>query len=54
MKAGTGTKLALNTISTTLMVRSGRVYQNLMVDVRATNEKLRDRIKEYLTARAVS
>jgi N-acetylmuramic acid 6-phosphate etherase len=43
MKAGTATKLALNTISTTLMVRSGRVYQNLMVDVRATNDKLRDR-----------
>ena len=35
--------MALNTISTTLMVRSGRVYENLMVDVRATNAKLRDR-----------
>jgi N-acetylmuramic acid 6-phosphate etherase len=43
MKAGTATKLALNTISTTLMIRTGRVYENLMVDVRATNEKLRDR-----------
>ncbi|MBS0195435.1 MAG: N-acetylmuramic acid 6-phosphate etherase [Planctomycetes bacterium] len=43
MKAGTATKLALNTISTTLMIRSGRVYQNLMVDLRATNDKLRDR-----------
>ena len=43
MKAGTATKLALNTISTTLMVRSGRVFENLMVDVRATNAKLRDR-----------
>ncbi len=43
MKAGTATKLALNTISTTLMVRAGRVYENLMVDVRATNDKLRDR-----------
>lgn len=43
MKAGTATKLALNTISTTLMVRSGRVYQNLMVDLRASNTKLRDR-----------
>jgi len=43
MKAGTATKLALNTISTTLMVRSGRVYQNLMVDLRATNAKLCDR-----------
>lgn len=43
MKAGTATKLALNTISTTLMVCSGKVYENLMVDVRATNDKLRDR-----------
>lgn len=43
MKAGTATKLALNTISTTLMIREGRVYENLMVDLRATNAKLRDR-----------
>ena len=43
MKAGTATKLALNTISTTLMVRGGKVYENLMVDLRATNLKLRDR-----------
>lgn len=43
MKAGTATKLALNTISTTLMVRTGRVFENLMVDLRATNAKLRDR-----------
>jgi N-acetylmuramic acid 6-phosphate etherase len=43
MKAGTATKLALNTISTTLMIRSGRVYENLMVDLRATNAKLKDR-----------
>jgi N-acetylmuramic acid 6-phosphate etherase len=43
LKAGTVTKLALNTISTTLMVRAGKAYGNLMVDVRATNAKLRDR-----------
>lgn len=43
MKAGTATKMVLNTISTTLMVRSGRVYENLMVDLRASNDKLRDR-----------
>jgi N-acetylmuramic acid 6-phosphate etherase len=43
MKAGTITKLALNTISTALMVRIGKVHDNLMVDVRATNAKLRDR-----------
>jgi N-acetylmuramic acid 6-phosphate etherase len=43
MKAGTATKLALNTISTALMVRLGKVYENLMVDLRASNDKLRDR-----------
>lgn len=43
LKAGTATKLALNTISTTLMIRTGRVHENLMVDLRATNDKLRDR-----------
>lgn len=43
MKAGSATKLALNTISTVLMVRTGRVHENLMVDMRATNDKLRDR-----------
>jgi N-acetylmuramic acid 6-phosphate etherase len=43
MKAGTATKMVLNTISTTLMIRSGRVYENLMVDMRATNAKLADR-----------
>lgn len=49
MKAGTATKMTLNTISTTLMVRSGRVYQNLMVDVRATNTKLRDRAARIIS-----
>jgi len=49
LKAGTATKLALNTISTTLMVRSGRVYQNLMVDLRATNDKLRDRAARIIS-----
>lgn len=49
MKAGTATKLALNTISTTLMVRSGRVYENLMVDLRATNDKLRDRAARIIS-----
>jgi N-acetylmuramic acid 6-phosphate etherase len=41
--AGTATKLALNAISTALMVRAGKVHGNLMVDLRATNAKLRDR-----------
>jgi N-acetylmuramic acid 6-phosphate etherase len=50
MKAGTATKLVLNTISTTLMVRSGRVYENLMIDLRATNAKLRDRAARVVSA----
>lgn len=49
LKAGTATKLALNTISTTLMIRSGRVYQNLMVDLKATNDKLRDRAARIIS-----
>ena len=43
LKAGTATKLALNTISTLAMVQLGKVYENLMVDLRATNQKLWDR-----------
>ncbi len=50
LKAGTATKLALNTISTALMVRAGKVYGNLMVDVRATNAKLRDRAARIVAA----
>jgi N-acetylmuramic acid 6-phosphate etherase len=43
LKAGTATKLVLNQITTLAMVRLGKVYENLMVDLRATNEKLWDR-----------
>jgi len=43
LKAATATKLVLNQITTLSMVRLGKVYQNLMVDLRATNQKLRDR-----------
>lgn len=43
MKSGTAQKLVLNMISTGAMVKLGKVYQNLMVDVKATNEKLVDR-----------
>ncbi|WP_406209038.1 N-acetylmuramic acid 6-phosphate etherase [Kitasatospora sp. NBC_01560] len=43
LKAGTAQKLVLNLLSTAVMVRLGRTYGNLMVDVRAGNEKLRDR-----------
>lgn len=40
MKAGTAQKLVLNMLSTGAMIRSGKVYGNLMVDVEATNQKL--------------
>jgi N-acetylmuramic acid 6-phosphate etherase len=43
LKAGTATKLVLNTITTLAMVRLGKVHENLMVDLRATNQKLWDR-----------
>ncbi len=43
MKSGTAQKLVLNMISTGAMVKTGKVYQNLMVDVKATNVKLVDR-----------
>jgi N-acetylmuramic acid 6-phosphate etherase len=43
LKAGSATKLALNVITTSLFVQLGKVHSNLMIDVRATNEKLRDR-----------
>ncbi len=43
MKAGTATKLVLNTLTTTAMIRLGKVYGNLMVDLQAVNNKLRDR-----------
>jgi N-acetylmuramic acid 6-phosphate etherase len=43
MKAGTAQKLVLNAFSTALMIRLGKVYSNLMVDVQTTNEKLRRR-----------
>ncbi|KXK58289.1 N-acetylmuramic acid 6-phosphate etherase [Micromonospora rosaria] len=48
MKAGTAQKLVLNTFSTAVMVRLGRVYSNLMVDLVATNAKLRGRVLSIL------
>ena len=50
LKAGSATKLALNIISTAAFVRLGKVYSNLMVDLRATNAKLTDRALRILTA----
>ena len=43
LKAGTATKLVLNMITTGAMIRLGKTYGNLMVDLRATNNKLEDR-----------
>lgn len=43
MKSGTAQKLVLNTISTGVMIRLGRVFSNLMIEMPATNEKLRRR-----------
>ena len=43
MKSGTAQKMILNTISTGVMIRLGHVYSNLMIDMPATNEKLRNR-----------
>jgi len=43
MKAGTATKLVLNTLTTTAMIQLGKVHGNLMVDLQAVNKKLRDR-----------
>lgn len=43
MKAGTATKMVLNMVSTGAMVGLGKVYSNMMVDLRASNDKLRDR-----------
>ena len=50
LKAGTAQKLVLNLITTAVMVRLGKVYGNLMVDMRATNVKLRDRAVRIVVA----
>ena len=48
LKAGTATKLVLNMITTTAMIRLGKVYENLMVDLALTCEKLIDRAERIL------
>ncbi|HEV8446656.1 MAG TPA: N-acetylmuramic acid 6-phosphate etherase [Gemmatimonadaceae bacterium] len=48
MKAGTATKLVLNMITTGAMIRLGKTYGNLMIDLRATNNKLKDRSERIL------
>lgn len=48
LKAGTSQKILLNTLSTATMVRLGKVFDNLMVDMVATNRKLRDRARRLV------
>lgn len=48
MKAGTAQKLVLNILSTVSMIRVGKVYQNLMVDMQPTNEKLQRRSERII------
>lgn len=48
LKAGTSQKIVLNMISTSIMIKSGKVYDNLMVDVKPTNEKLKLRAESIV------
>lgn len=48
MKAGTATKMVLNSLTTATMIRLGKTLGNLMVDLRATNEKLKDRSRRIV------
>jgi N-acetylmuramic acid 6-phosphate etherase len=48
LKAGTAQKLVLNTISTVSMIRLGKTYGNLMVDVAAANDKLAERVRRIV------
>lgn len=49
LKAGTAQKAVLNILSTATMVQLGKTFGNLMVDVRTTNDKLRDRARRIIT-----
>lgn len=49
LKAGSATKLVLNMLTTAAMVRIGKTYGNLMVDVQSTSEKLKDRARRIVT-----
>jgi N-acetylmuramic acid 6-phosphate etherase len=48
MKSGTAQKLILNMITTTAMVKLGKVYENMMVDLQLTNQKLNERAKRII------
>jgi N-acetylmuramic acid 6-phosphate etherase len=49
MKAGTAQKMVLNMITTTSMIRMGKVYENLMVDLQAKSQKLKERSKRIIS-----
>jgi N-acetylmuramic acid 6-phosphate etherase len=48
LKAGTATKVVLNMLTTAAMVRAGKTYGNLMVDVKSNSDKLRDRARRII------
>lgn len=48
MKSGTAQKLVLNMLTTTAMIKMGKVYKNMMVDLQLTNEKLKERAKRII------
>lgn len=52
MKAGTAQKMVVNMLSTATMVKLGKVYKNLMIDVEASNEKLKDRCRRMVALAA--
>ncbi|SFS36561.1 N-acetylmuramic acid 6-phosphate etherase [Marininema halotolerans] len=49
LKAGTAQKMVLNMLSTTLMIRLGKTYSNLMVDLKPTNKKLQNRSRQIVS-----
>ena len=48
MKSGTAQKMVLNMITTTAMVRMGKVYENMMIDLQLTNQKLKERARRIV------
>jgi len=48
MKSGTAQKLVLNMLTTTAMIQLGKVYENMMIDLQMTNQKLRERAKKIV------
>ena len=49
MKAGTAQKIILNMLSTVAMIKLGNVYENMMINLRPTNEKLKNRMIRIVT-----